>query len=184
MANNELSGPTVVSFLADWIRQAPRKYTYRFIFIPETIGSITYISWHLDTLKRNVMAGFNIICVGDDRAYTLIHSRYGATFAAKVMECVLTARHPKFNNCSYFQRGSDERQYCGPKVDLPLVGFSRSLYTTYPKYHTSLDNLDMVSATGLLGSLNVLRDCVELIERNERNQVQCQGEPQLGERGL
>jgi aminopeptidase-like protein len=184
MANNELSGPTVSTFLAKWAASAPRKYTYRFIFIPETIGSIAYLSRHLPALKRNMIAGFNLSCVGDDRTYSIVHSRYANTYADKVLKCVLNFRHPQHADYSFLQRGSDERQYGSPGVDLPLVGFCRSLYGAFPEYHTSLDNLDVVSPAGLMGSLYVLKDCIELIENNAQYQLQCLGEPQLGKRGL
>src|SRR3989344_3143261 len=84
MANNELSGPVVVAHIAKWIASAPRKYTYRIIFIPETIGSLSYLSKHLREMKENSIAGFNLTCVGDDRAFSYLPSRNGETRAAQV----------------------------------------------------------------------------------------------------
>ena len=137
MANNELSGPVVTAFIAKWLASRPRKYTYRIIFIPETIGSITYLSRNLEVMRKNVKVGFNISCIGDNRAYSYVASRYENTLADKVASNVLSFNHPDFIKYSFLDRGSDERQYCSPGVDLPLVTLSRSKYGTYPEYHTS-----------------------------------------------
>lgn len=184
MANNELSGPVVAAFIGKWLASQPRRYTYRIVFIPETIGSITYLSRHLDELKQNVIAGFNISCVGDERAYSYVASRYESTFADKVASNVLSFEHPDFIKYSFLDRGSDERQYCSPGVDLPLVTISRSKYGTYPEYHTSLDNLDLVTAAGLHGGYELIKTCIKVIENNKTYRVVSLGEPQLGKRGL
>jgi aminopeptidase-like protein len=184
MANNELSGPVVTAFLAKWLASQPHRHTYRIIFIPETIGSIVYLSRHLDELKSKVAVGFNISCVGDDRNYSYVASRYGNTYADRVAQNILTHKHPNFVRHSFLERGSDERQYCSPGVDLPVVSICRTKYGEYPEYHTSLDNLDLVTPSGLGGSLDLLQTCIELIERNRIYRVTCLGEPQLGKRNL
>jgi len=184
MANNELSGPIVATFLGKWIASQPRKYTYRIIFIPETIGSIVYLSENLEVLKRDVIAGFNVSCVGDDRIYSYVPSRYGNTLADKVALNILSFKHPDFIKYSFLDRGSDERQYCSPGIDLPLVTLCRSKYGKYPEYHTSLDNLKLVTPEGLSGSYDLLKNCIELLEHNARYRITCYGEPQLGTRGL
>ena len=185
MANNELSGPVVTTALAQWLKDLPnRRYTYRIIFVPETIGSIVFLAKNIKELKRNVIAGIQISCVGDERTYSYISSRYGASYADKIISNVLSFRYPGFIKYDFLGRGSDERQFCSPGIDLPVVTFCRSKFGTYPEYHTSLDNLDFITPEGLQGSYEVIKDCIELLEKNRIYKIVCYGEPQLGKRGL
>lgn len=186
MANNELSGPTVLTFLAKWLTQLPLpEYSYRIIFIPETIGSISYLSKHFAEMKDKVVAGFNVTCVGDDRAYSYLPSRDGTTISDKIAKHVLKWIDPGYVSYTWLDRGSDERQYCAPGIDLPIASIHRTKFGAYPEYHTSLDNLtDVVTPDGLDGGYWAIRRALEALEKNKRFKVTVSGEPQLGKRGL
>lgn len=185
MANNELSGPAVIVELMKYVQQlANRRYSYRFVINPETIGSITYLSRNLETLQKNVVAGFVLSCVGDDRTYSYIESKHGFTLADRVLQNVLRFHYPNYKHYSFLKRGSDERQYNSAGVDLPVCGFCRSKYEEYPEYHTSADNMELISPEGLLGAYEVMEKVINTLENNYHFRMNCVCEPQLGKRGL
>ena len=186
MANNEISGPVVTAAIAEWLKNLDvRKYNYRIVFVPETIGALTFISQHLEQLKRDVIAGFNITCVGDNRSYSFLPSRNGNTLSDRVAKHVLTFIDPHFKHYTWRDRGSDERQYCAPGIDLPIASIMRTKYGAYAEYHTSLDTIgDVVTEDGLEGGFRALKLALEAIEQNCFPMAKFLGEPQMGKRGL
>ena len=184
MANNETSGIALICYLIKYVLSIKdRKNTYRFILSPETIGAIVYLSRNLEVLKKRLKAGFVLSCVGDNNDYSIIESRYADTLADKVLSNVLDY-YTTYTRYSFLERGSDERQYNAPGVDLPVVGFSRTKYGVYPYYHTSKDDMDYVSPEGFNGSYDVMTKVIDVLENNEYYRVKCLCEPQLGKRGL
>ncbi len=185
MGNNELSGPVVTMALAEWLNSLNfRKNTFRIVFVPETIGSIVYISQNLQTLREKVHAGFNVTCVGDNNCYSYVPSRKGNTVSDTAAKHVLKYLVPEYIEYSWLDRGSDERQYCAPGVDLPIATICRSKYSEYPEYHTSLDNLEFISPEGLYGGYSAIKRAIETIEQNKYYNSTLLCEPQLGKRGL
>ena len=188
MANNECSGPALSAALVRYVASMQqRRFTYRFLYIPETIGSITYLSQedHLRHMKKTMIAGFNISCVGDDRDYSMVESRYADTLADKVLKNVLEFQtNGHYSQYSFLHRGSDERQYNAPGIELPVVCYCRTKFGVYPEYHTSADDMGLVSPSGFQGSFEVMTQVIDALELNRRYRVKVLGEPQLGKRGL
>jgi len=186
MANNELSGIVVSSYIANWLfNKKYNRFSYRFIFIPETIGSIAYLSKNIKRLKSKVFAGFNISCVGDNRGYSYLPSRNGNTISDLVAKHVLKHTDPAYKAYEWKDRGSDERQYCSPGVDLPIASIMRTKYGMYEEYHTSLDDLvNVVTPDGLQGGYNIIKLAIESLENNRYPKINVFCEPQLGKRGM
>lgn len=185
MANNELSGPAVWSELIRWVRNLKhRKYTYRFVIVPETIGSICYINRNFKTLKENVVAGFVLSCIGDDGDYSVVLSpdENSLSDIATLHTIKHITKEPKIYK--FLDRGSDERQYNTPNLNLGVTTICRSLFGHFDEYHTSLDDLDFVTSTGLEGGFSYARNLIENLEINTKYQLATTCEPNLGSRGL
>ena len=185
MANNELSGPIVSMGLIDYFKKKKLNKTLRFIFIPETIGSIIYLKKNLKYLKENVIGGYNLSCIGDDRQHSCMFSKYkNSPSDEAVIEAYKKLKIKKYKIYPFLKRGSDERQYNSPGVDLKISSIFRTKYGEYPEYHTSLDNFKLVSLKGCKGGFDVAKKSIEvLLERiYPKYKVMC--EPQMSKRGL
>ncbi len=184
MANNELSGPVLLNQILTFIKSVKdRHYTYRFVLLPETIGSIAYLSKRLKKLKKVMICGFNLSCVGDERSYSHVESRLGNNLADLALNSALKGLN-NVKNYSFLERGSDERQYCAPGIDLPLCTFCKTKFGEFPEYHTSKDDLNLVTEKGLIDSYKVFMNIINSFEIGIYPKIKVLGEPQLGKRQL
>ena len=156
MLNNEISGPSVLIHLSNWIKKIKnRKYSYRILFSSETIGTICYIKKRFKILKANVIGGYVISCVGDDRNFSYIKSKEDNSLSNQIALRNFKKIKDKKKIFSWLNRGSDERQFNSPGINLGIGGICRSKYGDYPEYHTSGDVLgNVVTRKGLSSSYN------------------------------
>jgi aminopeptidase-like protein len=185
LANDNLSGIAVASRLARLLGQGRRpRYSYRFLFIPGTIGSITWLARNQDNLGR-VRHGLVLSGVGDPGGFTYKRSRRGDTEIDRAVAHTLGRSGGDHQVVDFSPYGYDERQYCSPGFNLPVGRLSRTPFATYPEYHTSADDLDLVGPAQLQESLEVCQEIVKVLEGNRRYvSLSPKGEPQLGRRGL
>jgi len=185
LANDNLSGIAVASRLARLLAKGPRpRYSYRFLFIPGTIGSITWLARNQDRLDR-VRHGLVLSGLGDPGGFTWKRSRRGDTVIDRAMAHVLGRSGRPHQLVDFSPYGYDERQYCSPGFNLPVGRLSRTPFATYPEYHTSADDLDFVGPGQLADSLEVCQEVVEVLEGDRTYlNLSPKGEPQLGKRGL
>ena len=185
MANNELSGPIVSMWLINYFKRKKLNKTLRFIFIPETIGSISYLSNNLKYLKENVIGGYNLSCVGDERQHSCMFSKYqNSPSDEAIIEAYKLLKIKNYKIYSFLKRGSDERQYNSPGIDLKISSIFRTKYGEYPEYHTSLDNFNLVTIKGCTGGFNVARKSIEILLERIYPKCKILCEPQMGKRGL
>lgn len=186
MASNEISGPLVAAFLFRRLAAlARRRLTYRFVFLPETIGAVAYLARRGEHLREKLIAGYVVTCVGDAGRFTYKRSLRGDSLADRAALHVLEQRGADAEIVDYFPQGSDERQYCSPGFDLPVGSLMRTMYWRYPEYHTSLDNKDFVSFAAMSETIDVYFDIARTLDAvcRYRNLMPF-GEPQLSKRGL
>jgi aminopeptidase-like protein len=184
LANDNLSGIALATFLAAELAETPRRHTYRFVFVPGTIGSITWLARNEDLLPR-IRYGLTLATLGDGGGFTYKRSRRGEARIDRVVASVLAHAGSPSEVVDFSPFGYDERQYCSPGFDLPVGALSRTPHGRYAEYHTSADDLDLVRPEALAGSLDVLRAIVRAVDA-DRTYVNLspKGEPQLGRRGL
>ncbi len=161
MANNELSGSIVSMMLIDYFRKNKPKKSIRFIFVPETIGAISFISKNFDKIKKNVVGGYNLSCIGDERNYNCILSKYGNSLSDLSLLEAYTKLKIKYKKFKFLFRGSDERQYNSPGIDLGISTISRTRFGDFKEYHTSLDDFNLVTKKGIYGGFKVAREAIK-----------------------
>jgi aminopeptidase-like protein len=184
LCNDNLSGIAVATFLADSLKERDTRYSYRFLFVPATIGAIAWLARNEDKLS-NIQHGLVASNLADPGGFTYKKSRSGCAGIDRVVENVLRASGVEYEIRDFLPYGYDERQYGSPGIDLPVGNLSRTPYGEYLEYHTSADNLSFISHDNLQQSLDIYKKIVNTLEQSRyfRN-LQPKGEPQLGKRGL
>lgn len=184
LCNDNLSGIAMAALLAKQLSIAHLRYSYRFLFIPGTIGSITWLSLNEKKLSK-IKHGLVVACVGDSGKFTYKKTRQGNEEIDSVVINVLKNFRDDFKVIDFSPYGYDERQYCSPGFKLPVGCLMRTPYGEYPEYHTSADNLKFVDAKSLAMSLKTYLNIINVLEKNKKYISQNQKcEPQLGRRGL
>lgn len=184
LANNEVSGPTVATYLANYFSKRENNFSLRFVFAPETIGAISYIKNNLRTLKKNIIGGYVLTCLGDERNYSFLETKDKKSLSNIIAKEVFKESKIKFKNYSFLKRGSDERQFNSPGVDLPIASIMRTRYGEYPEYHNSDDNFKIVTNRGLKNSFNIIKRIIEKFNSEIIPIATYKCEPFLSKRGL
>ena len=184
LCNDNLSGISLAAALAREISGWKRRYSYRFLFIPGTIGSIAWLAQNQESLS-SIRHGFVVACVGDPGPSCYKKSRRGDAEIDRAVLHVLRHSGEDYRIAEFSPYGYDERQYCSPGFNLPVGSLTRTPHGQYPEYHTSADNLDLVKPESLENSYKKYIEVIELIEQNRTYEnTNPKGEPQLGRRGL
>ena len=184
LCNDNLSGIALSAFLARSLESVRHRYTYRFLFIPGTIGAITWLALNEAATVR-IKHGLVVACVGDGGGFTYKKSRQGKAEIDRVVEYLLRASDRPYRVREFTPYGYDERQYCSPGFNLAVGSLTRTPHGEFPEYHTSADNLSFVRPEHLAGSLTMYRSVMEMLEANRRYlNLNPKCEPQLGRRGL
>jgi aminopeptidase-like protein len=184
LCNDNLSGISVAVFLAKELRRRKLNYSYRFLFIPASIGAIAWLARNEPRLK-NIKHGLVAYMLGDGGDFTYKRSRRGNAEIDTAVESVLKESGEAHRIVNYSPLGHDERQFCSPGFNLPVGSLTRTTFDQSPEYHTSADNLDYVKPSALEGSLQMYQAIVNVLEANKKYQnLSPKGEPQLRRRGL
>jgi len=184
LANDNLSGLSVATALAEILSGLDLRYSYRFLFIPGTIGAITWLARNREGTGR-IRHGLVMTGIGDAGSFHYKRSRRGDAEIDRAMIHVLRHQTELFETLEFSPYGYDERQYCSPGFNLPVGCLMRNVWGTYPEYHTSADNLDFIKPHKLAESLRVCVAAVDVLENNRRyRNLNPFCEPQLGRRNL
>jgi aminopeptidase-like protein len=184
LANDNAAGMAIATELAAWLASAPRRYTYRVVFAPGTIGSLCWLKRNERRLGR-VRHGLVLGLLGDPAPLTYKQSRRGDAEIDEIAAYALRQLDPLGRVIPFEPYGYDERQLCSPGFNLPVGRLTRSVNDGYPQYHSSADNLDLLLPENLARSLDACKTIVEVAEGNDRYvNLLPKGEPRLGKRGL
>jgi aminopeptidase-like protein len=184
LANDNLSGLTVATALAEFLAKRDLRYSYRFLFIPGTIGAIAWLARNQETVGR-IRHGLVLTGIGDAGTFHYKKSRRGNAEIDSAMTHVLCHSVPSSQVLEFSPYGYDERQYCSPGFNLPVGCLMRSVWGTFPEYHTSADNLDFIKPHSLAESLRLCTEVLDVLEGNRRyRSLNPYCEPQLGKRNL
>ncbi len=184
LCNDNLSGLSIAAYIADFLSKNENELSYRFLFVPGTIGSLAWLSKNEDKLD-NIKHGLVITLLGDTGKFHYKKSRRGKAEIDRIIENNLKHRKEDFSLIEFYPYGYDERQYCSPGYNLPVGRLSRTPHGEFPEYHTSADNLEFVKQDKLVESFELLLSIFETIEKNKSFlNLSPKGEPQLGKRGL
>jgi aminopeptidase-like protein len=184
LANDNSSGMVIATALAAWLASAPRRYSYRLVFAPGTIGSLCWLQRNERRLGR-IRHGLVLGLLADEAPFTYKRSRRGDCEIDQVVEYASRAIDPRSRVIAFEPYGYDERQLCSPGFNLPVGRLTRSVNNGYPQYHSSADNLELISAARLEQSFTLCQQVVECLESNRRYfNLSPKGEPRLGKRGL
>ena len=184
LANDNLSGLAVATYLAQFLAGRDLRYSYRFLFIPGTIGAITWLAQNQAAAKR-IRHGLVLTCIGDKGGFRYKKSRRGNAEIDHAVTHVLTHHAESSEFLEFSPYGYDERQYCSPGFNLPVGCLMRSVWGSFSEYHTSADNLEFIHPTQLAESLRICVEILDVLEGNRRyRNLNPHCEPQMGKRGL
>jgi aminopeptidase-like protein len=184
LCNDNLSGISVVTFLAAELLKRKLRYSYRFLFIPGTIGAITWLSIN-EAKVKNIKHGLTAALLGNDGDFIYKKTRKGDCEIDRIVEAALRDSRHNYQVMDYVPYGYDERQFCSPGFNLPVGSLTRAIHDQYPEYHSSADNLELVMPEALDTSLEMYCKVVEMLESNKKYfNVNPKCEPNLGKRGL
>ena len=184
MANNELSGPILSMCLMDFFSKRKNNKTIKFIFVPETIGAINFLKKQNKNLKNTLDGGYVLSCVGDEKMYSCIFSKYKNAMSDRALLEAYKKLNIKFKEYSFLERGSDERQFNSPGIDLPITAVFKSKFATYKEYHTSLDDFRLVTKKGIKESFILMKNAIINLDNKIMPRVKTKCEPFMSKYNL
>jgi len=183
MMSNELSGPAIAAEISKILMNRDNFYTYRIIFIPETIGAIAYLNKNFRIMKKRLVAGYHLTCLGIGEEFSMIDSKNKESYSSKIATNIIHSYNKK-KIYSFLDRGSDERQFNSPGIDLNICTLMRSKFFEFKEYHNSMDNLKKTNSKYMQQSYNFILKILNLIENDYKIKTLVKCEPFLSKRGL